>query len=57
MEDEYLEKSSRGECFTTMLPDPLDLTSCNYLPTAGIPDAFYRIKQAFLKEEAGFVEP
>jgi hypothetical protein len=35
-----------------MLPDPLDLTSCTTPPTAGIPDGFYHIKRAFLKEEA-----
>jgi hypothetical protein len=51
MEDEDYATVFKRRMFTTMLPDPLDLTSCNYSPLQVYP-MFYHIKQAFLKEEA-----
>jgi hypothetical protein len=51
MEDELYATVFKRWMFSTMLPDPLD-DLVQLPPTAGIPDGFYHIKRAFLKEEA-----
>jgi hypothetical protein len=51
MEDEHYTISIQEVDVFNDASDPLDLNLVHY-PTAGIPDGFYHIKRAFLKDDA-----
>jgi hypothetical protein len=55
MEDEDYTNSIQEWMFSTMLPDPLDLTSC--YSHCRYTRWFYHIKQAFLKEATDLLSP